>query len=55
MIIAAVIVLFITGGFLFYNSGLSAVDADNKDEVIVNIEPGSGAYDIFGSIELIKE
>lgn len=51
VIIAAVIVLFITGGFLFYNSGLSAVDADNKDEVIVNIEPGSGAYDILDALD----
>lgn len=43
LIIAALLVVFLTCGMMFYFSGIGAVDADNEEPVNVNIPSGSGA------------
>lgn len=54
LILIIVIALFvlITGGLLFYLSGLGAVDKNNEEPIIVNIPQGSGASYI---VEILDE
>ena len=56
-IIASVIVICILGGVIFFTSGLGAVSKDDKADVVVTVESGSGAYDILyalGEAGLVK-
>lgn len=52
IIIAAVLVVAITGGMLVYLSGIGAVDSKNEDPVTVNVPSGSGASAI---VEILDE
>ena len=50
-IIASVIVICILGGVIFFTSGLGAVSKDDKADVVVTVESGSGAYDILYALD----
>ncbi len=50
-IVAAVVVLCIFGGVIFFNTGLGAVSKDDKADVVVTVESGSGAYDILYALD----
>jgi len=58
IIIAIILIIaVIAGGVIFFQSGTAAVDKNDKTEIIVPIESGSGAYDIMyalGDAGLIK-
>lgn len=52
LIIAVVILIVaIAGGIVFFQSGTAAVDKNDKTEIIVPIESGSGAYDIMYALD----
>ena len=51
IIVLALIALLGIGGFAYYNSGLEAVDANNKEEVIVTIEKGTGANTMLNVLD----
>ena len=50
-IVAAMIAVCILGGVLFFTSGLGAVSKDDKSDVVVTVESGSGAYDILYALD----
>lgn len=50
-IIASVIVICILGGVIFFTSGLGAVSKDDKTDIVVTVESGSGAYDILYALD----
>ena len=52
LIVAAVLVVLITGGAAVYLSGIGAVDSDDQETVNVTIPSGSGASAI---IEILDE
>lgn len=51
VIIATVVVVCILGGVIFFTSGLGAVSKDDKADVVVTVESGSGAYDILYALD----
>ena len=50
-IVAAFVIVCVAGGAFFYTSGLGAVSKDDKTDVVVTVEPGSGAYDILYALD----
>lgn len=57
LIIVAVLVVLITGGMFFYQNGISAIDPNNEDSVMVTIPSGSGGsaiVEILDDAGLIK-
>lgn len=52
VIVLVILVVLITGGAVFYLSGIGAVDPDNDETVTVNIPSGSGASAI---VEILDE
>lgn len=50
-ILAAVVAVCILGGVLFFTSGLGAVSKDDKADIVVTVESGSGAYDILYALD----
>lgn len=51
VIVAAILAVCLLGGIFAFSSGLGAVSKDDKSDVIVTIESGSGAYDILYSLD----
>lgn len=51
VIVAALVAVCILGGVLFFTSGLGAVSKDDKTDIIVTVESGSGAYDILYTLD----
>ncbi len=51
IVVVSFIVLIGIGGFIFYNSGIDAVDSLNHDEVVVTVEKGSGANTILNVLD----
>ena len=43
LIVLIILVLALTGGILFYLSGIGAVDSSNTEDISVEIPQGSGA------------
>ena len=50
-IVAAAVIVCVLGGILFFNAGLGAVSKEDKTDVVVTVESGSGAYDILYALE----
>lgn len=51
IIIVSLIAILGISVFMFYNNGISAVDTDNKEEVIVTVEKGSGTNTVLNVLE----
>lgn len=50
ILLVLIIVVGCGCGYLFYNSGIGAVSADDNEEIVVEIEQGSGAYAVIESL-----
>ncbi len=51
LIVLAVLVILITGGSIFYLSGIGAVDADNNETVMITVPSGSSASGIVNILD----
>lgn len=51
VIVLAILVLLVGGGFIFYVNGISATDPGNKDEILVTVKSGSGAMIVLNQLE----
>ena len=51
VIILAILVVLMAGVLGFYVFGISPTDPDNSDEIVIKIEPGSGAYQILNQLD----
>lgn len=49
-LLVIIIAAGIGGGYIFYNNGIQAVSENDNEDVIVEIEQGSGAYSVIESL-----